>query len=139
MRARAFVDTNVLVYLHDKADARKQSAAQDVLLDDDLDLVISAQVLSEFFVTVTRKIAEPVPLDDAIRLVSGLSELEVVPLNRNLVVDATRTAREFQLSYWDALIIEAAAQSGAGVLLSEDLNAGSTLRDVTIENPFAAP
>lgn len=137
MGVRAFVDTNVLVYLYDAADSAKRRRAREIMLDDRLDLVISAQVLNEFYVTVTRKIPAPLSLDKAATALEALAELEVVPITRNLVLDAARTGRRHQLSHWDALIVETASRSGAAELLTEDLDAGSVLRGVTIVNPFA--
>jgi len=136
MGQRVFVDTNVLVYLYDSADSNKRDRAREIFLDDDLDLVISTQVLSEFFVTVTRKLRTPLSEADARAVVEDLAELEVASITRNLVVDATRTAIEHQLSFWDAQIIETASRAGVAQLLTEDLADGSTLRGVTIVNPF---
>ena len=136
MGTRVFIDTNVLVYRFDGSDPLKQATAAALLADDELDLVISTQVLSEFFAIVTRKLNPPMPIDDAITAVENLSELEVLPVTRNLVLDATRTARDHQLSYWDALIVESASRAGAAELITEDLADGSNLRGVTIRNPF---
>ena len=135
---RAFVDTNVLVYLHDRNEETKREQAQTLFLNNDLDLIISSQVLSEFYVTVTRKIRQPLNAAKAKAAVETLAELEVVPVTRNLNVDAVEVSQQHQVSYWDALIIEAASRAGADQLLTEDLNAGSTIRGVTIVNPFAA-
>lgn len=139
MGSRVFVDTNVLVYLHDASDSEKRDRARAVMLNDELDLVISTQVLNEFFVTVTRKIAEPLSFDDAAKALEALAELEVVPVTRNLVLDALATGRSHHLSHWDALILEAASRAGVAQLFTEDLNAGSTLRGVEIVDPFAPP
>ena len=136
MAVRAFVDTNVFVYLYSRDNPAKNQAARKLLLDDDFDLVISTQVLNEFYVTVTRKIADPLSAADAAEAVAGLAELEVVPLTRNLALDALRTGSRHQLSHWDSLIVEAASRSGCETLFSEDLAAGSTLRGVAITNPF---
>lgn len=131
------MDTNVFVYLYDKEEAAKQERARRLMLDDTVDLVISTQVLSEFYVTVTRKIAAPLSPEQATTAIEALAELEVVPITRNLVLDATSAGQQHRLSYWDSLIIEAASRAGADRLLTEDLATGSTLRGVTIVNPFA--
>jgi len=136
MGVRAFVDTNVLVHLYDAGDRAKRARARALLLDDSLDLVISAQVLNEFFVTVTRKITSPLSVEAAASAVGTLGELEVVPITRNLVLDAVATGAQHQLSHWHALIVEAAARSGCEQLLTEDLATGATLAGVTITNPF---
>ena len=138
MGTRAFLDTNVLVYLYDADDVAKRAIARNLLLDDSCDFVISAQVLNEFYVTVTRKIASPLSADAASAALNALAELEVVPITRNLVVGAVATGIQHQLSHWDALIVEAAARAGTDTLFTEDLAAGSTIQGVTITNPFAA-
>lgn len=136
LEGRAFVDTNVLVYLHDTSEPNKQAVARSIMLNDDLDLIISAQVLGEFLVTVTRKIKPQMSMSAARETLGALAELHVVPITRNLVLDATELSEAHQLSYWDSLIVEAASAGGAGLLLTEDLAAGTTFRGVTVVNPF---
>ena len=136
MGVRAFVDTDVFVYLYSSDDPAKRDVARDLLLNADMDLVLSAQVLNEFYVTVTRKITSPLSPGDARDAVGSLAELEVVPVTRNLVVDALDAGQRYQLSHWDPLIVEAASRSGCEILFTEDLSSGSILRGVTITNPF---
>ena len=136
MGVRAFVDTNVFVYLYSSDDPAKRDVGRDLLLNADMDLVVSAQVLNEFYVTVTRKITSPLSPGDARDAVGSLAELEVVPVTRNLVVDALDAGQRYQLSHWDPLIVEAASRSGCEILFTEDLSSGSILRGVTITNPF---
>ncbi|MGE4425889.1 MAG: PIN domain-containing protein [Solirubrobacteraceae bacterium] len=139
MSARTFLDTNVLVYAYDTAEPRKQRIAQELLAAAPAEsLVISSQVLSEFYVTVTRKLPEPLSLPDASAAVRQLSTLHVVPVDGELVVTATEFQQRWQTSYWDALILAAASGARSAVLLSEDLADGATLAGVTIENPFVA-
>ena len=136
MSARAFVDTNVLVYAFDDADPGKRDAAREVLAEPPAPLVISAQVLGEFYVVVTRKLSEPVSEADAAAAMEGLLRLPVVPIDGELARAAVATSRDAQLSYWDALIVEAAASAGCDRLLTEDLAEGAVIRSVRIENPF---
>ena len=136
MPARAFVDTNVLVYAFDDADPAKRDRARS-LLADDVPLVISAQVIGEFYMVVTRKLAIPLSEAHASAAVDELLRLPVVPIDAELTRAAVSTSRAAQLSYWDALIIEAAAAAGCDRVLTEDLAAGSTIRSVRVENPFA--
>lgn len=136
MGVRAFVDTDVFVYLYSSDDPAKRDVARDLLLNADIDLVLSAQVLNEFYVTVTRKITSPLSPGDARDAVGSLAELEVAPVTRNLVVDALDAGQRYQLSHWDPLIVEAASRSGCEILFTEDLSSGSILRGVTITNPF---
>ena len=137
MGTRAFVDTNVLVYLYDAGEPAKRARAQQLVLDDAYDLVISTQVLNEFYVTVTRKIATPLSIEVATDAVKALAQLEVAPVTRNLVIDALALGQRHKLSHWDALILESAARTGCAELLTEDLAVGATIEGVAIVNPFA--
>ncbi|MCY3951959.1 MAG: PIN domain-containing protein [bacterium] len=130
-----FVDTNVFVYLYDHADAEKQRIARAVLTEQPEEVVISTQVLSEFFWVVTRKLSlDPRAAREGVR---QMATLRVVPIDHRLVLRATDTALTARLSIWDALIVEAAAAAGSDRLLTEDLNDGQTIRDVQIVNPFS--
>ena len=138
MSGRAFVDTNVLVYAFDDADAKKRDAARSLLgASDGPDLVLSTQVLAEFYVVVTGKFAKPVTAEDAASAVTALARLPVVATDAALVQAAIGLSQERQLSLWDALIVEAAAVARCEILLTEDLDTGATIRGVRVENPFA--
>lgn len=138
---RTFVDTNVLVYAFDTADPDKQSIAQDVLDSAaPQELVVSAQVLNEFWVTVTAKLARPLPPGDAARVVADVvASIEVVPVDAGLVLAGIDRHLADGLSLWDALMVEAARASGCATLLTEDLNHGQDHDGVTIHNPFLSP
>lgn len=139
MSVRTFVDTNVLVYVYDGESPKKQETARALVeaLGRTGDLVLSTQVLQEFYVTVTRKLAGPVPERDALEILRWLAEFRVVPTEPALVLSAAQLSRRHQVSLWDALILEAARASGAERLLTEDLQDGWDLGDLRIENPFA--
>ncbi len=137
MSFRAFLDTNVVVYLFDDDEPKKQARARAVLGDREFDLVVSTQVLGEVYVTLTRKLARPLAPEAAADAIDALAELPVVHTDVALVRVAIETSRQTQLSYWDALIVEAAASAGCDQLLTEDLATGSTLRGVAVVNPFA--
>ena len=124
------------MYLYDHADPEKQRIAREVLTEQPEEIVISTQVLSEFFWVVTRKLN----LDRraAHEGVRHMATLRVVPVDHRLVLRAVGTALGARLSIWDAQIIEAAAAAGSDRLVSEDFNDGQTIRDVEIVNPFAA-
>ncbi len=132
---RAFVDTNVLVYAFDRRDERKRMRALE-LIQGGSRLVLSSQVLGEFYVTVTRKLATPMPEAEAAEVVERLCALPVVPVDARLVGAAVATSGAHRLSYWDAMIVEAAAVAGCEVLLTEDLSHGTVVRGVRVENPF---
>ncbi len=133
-----FVDTNVWVYAVDGADpAKRERALEAIAPAPGRDLVVSTQVLTEFYVVVTRKLAVPVSMEDAEAMVRQLSVLPVVAIDASLVVSAIAGSREWQISIWDALILRAAAVAGCRRLLSEDLADGTTYGSVVVENPFA--
>lgn len=133
-----FLDTNVVVYAFDVADPEKQARAQAVLHDTDpATLVISSQVLSEFFVVVTRKLATPLAQADAAAAVRSLSAFQVVAVDSTLVQEAITQQEAHQLHYWDALIVSAASRAGCDRLLSEDLQDCQRIGSLEVSNPFS--
>lgn len=132
----AFLDTNVLVYAFDRSAGAKRQRALTLLNDSATRLVISAQVLNEFYVTATGKLAQPLDLETAFEVVQTLSRLNVVAIDAELTQAAIRLSRDAQLSLWDALIVAAAQRAGCRTLLTEDLNHGQRIGDVEIVNPF---
>ena len=138
MSGRSFVDSNVVVYAADEAPEErvKHETATRLLADEPDDLVISTQVLQEFYVVVTRKLLHPLAEDRAARAVRGLTKLEVVGVDVPLVLAAINTSTTAELSLWDALIIEAARQAGCTRVYSEDMSHGQVIRGVRVENPF---
>lgn len=135
---RAFVDTNVLVYAFDKDDDRKRRIARELIarLASDSRLYLSTQVLSEFFVTVTRKIKPPMPAREAIVLLGDLSVFPVLIADSRTVMEAAELSDASRISLWDALLVVSARNGGAKVLYTEDLSHGQTILDVAIVNPF---
>lgn len=139
MTDRSFVDTNVWVYAVDGSDPAKQAQARAILHPaPDKDIVVSAQVLGEFFVVVTGKLARNVSETDATAMVQRMAGLPVVPIDASLVAAAIAGGRLWQVAYWDALIIAAAETAGCRLLLSEDLGDGRTYGTVTVSNPFGS-
>lgn len=137
MSARTFLDTNVLVYIFDHDEPAKQQRARAILAQAESgELALSTQVLSEFYVTVTRKIERPLDPAYASQVVDWLGCLHVVSTDLVLIKDAIRTSRSAQLSYWDGLVLSAAAHAGCELLLTEDLNDGQEINSVRVENPF---
>lgn len=134
---RCFLDTNVLVYLFDNDSPDKQARAQE-LLDEEKDrAVLSAQILGEFYVTVTRKLKLPLSPFEAAETVESFSTFEVEPLTAELVRAAMRRSRTSLLSYWDSLMVETARNAGAKILFTEDLQHGQEIDGLRIVNPFA--
>lgn len=137
---RVFVDTNVLVYLFDADEPAKQQLARDVVgeLMRTGTLVLSSQVLSELYVTVTRKLAYPLDPESALRALGDLAVYPVVAIDAALVQRAAVRSTAEQVTYWDALILEAAVEAGADVVYSEDLQHGRAYQGVSVVDPFAA-
>lgn len=133
---RTFVDTNVFVYAVDRHNPRKRSRAQTLLLSYGSSIVLSTQVLQEFYVTATRKLPVPLSSEDAEQRVEELSRLDVVSIDVPLVRVAISLSREHRLSFWDALVVAAAEARGCSRLLSEDLQDGRQFGRVRVENPF---
>jgi len=135
---RVFVDTNLWVYRLDRRKPEKRDFIRDWLREiaEEHDIVVSTQVLIELRSVLTRKLDPPLPGSDTRAALEALSAFEVVPANSDLVLDAHELANTAQLSWFDALIAEAAIRSGCSVLYSEDLNHGQRLGDLTVHNPF---
>ena len=139
MNNAKFIDTNVLVYAYDFSQPEKQASAVETL--DDLyetqSGVLSTQVLSEFFVVVTRKLAAPLTVDEASERLENLASVwPVAVITPLVVIEAARGVRQHQLSYWDSLIWATARLNQIQVVLSEDFNQGHSLEGVAFINPF---
>lgn len=136
---RVFLDSNVLVYLFDSAEPDKQEQAMALfgqVAEEGL-IVLSTQVLQEFFVVSTRKLATPLDPEKAIRALEGFASLPVFVVTPEIVLAAARTHRPDSLSFWDALIVQTALAAGAEILYTEDLQHGRRFGSLKIENPFA--
>ena len=138
MSDKVFVDTNILIYAHDKNAGIKRDKAVAVLLDlwNTKRGALSTQVLQEFYVNVTRKIADPIGKQVARDIIERYAVWSVVTIDPNLVLRASRIEEDHQLSFWDALIVAAAEKAEATTILSEDLNSGQRIGTVRIENPL---
>lgn len=138
MNDKVFLDTNVLVYAYDQHDPDKQARAQGLISAgiEAESTVLSSQVLGEFFVVVTRKIQNPLSPDDARKIVNLFSICPVVEIDVSLVKRAVDLHIRYSISYWDALIVAAAARAKCSRILTEDLANGALYDDVLIDNPF---
>ena len=135
---KTFIDTNVLVYAHDTDAGDRHTAAKAVLakLWDNRTGSLSTQVLQEFYAVVTRKFKPPMPRAKARAIVAAYGEWCDIATEPQLIVAASRLEEEHTLSFWDALIVQAAIQAGADRLVSEDLQHGRRFGSLTIENPL---
>jgi len=136
MSARSFFDTNVLVYADDKAAPAKQRRAIDLVAEHRRagTGVVSLQVLQEYFVTVTRKLHVDPRI--ARRKVELLAEFDVASPEVADILAAIDLHRLHGFSFWDALVLRAAKQSGCTVLFSEDLQEGRQIDGIQLVNPF---
>jgi len=138
--AYQFVDTNVLVYAHDVTAGAKHERARELVTSfwESGYGCLSTQVMQEFYVTVTRKVARPLPGDVAARIVADLAAWHVHVPEVADALDAIEIHRRYGISYWDALVIQSALRLGCQCIWSEDLNPGQVYADIRVLNPFTA-
>ncbi|MGE5549193.1 MAG: PIN domain-containing protein [Bacteroidota bacterium] len=138
---KQFVDTNILIYAYDDSAGAKGERARGILVglwQSGLGC-LSIQVLQEFFTNATRKIKNPISIDDAAGVVADVAQWRVHSPVTADVLAAIELARRDKLSYWDAAIITSAQRLGCRLLWSEDLPDGACYGDVVVRNPFAHP
>lgn len=138
MSVEVFLDTNVLIYAVSSAPEELSKKERALELIQHADFGLSAQVLQEFYVNVTRKIAKPLAPDVAVELLDQFRHFPLVPTDYPLVVAGVEAAVRYRISYWDGAIIAAAERLGAGTLFSEDLSHGQEYGGVRVVNPFLA-
>ncbi len=133
-----FIDTNLWAYPLDRREPEKSAFIRSWLreLAKEHEIVISTQVMVELRSVLTRKLKPALSWQDTQAALLALSEFEVVPANSNLVLDAHQLAQAESLSWFDALIVEAAIRAGCERLYSEDLDHGRQYGDMTLSNPF---
>jgi len=141
MSDKCFVDTNILVYAHDRSAGDKHQRAQMVLeqLWDSGQGVLSTQVLQELCINLRRKISHPLPVNEVRLLIRDYATWEVVTNSPESVLQALDIELRYKTSFWDALILQAAESSGASILYSEDLATGQRYRAVRVINPLIQP
>lgn len=141
MSANWLVDTNILVYAYDSADANKQERAVAILnhLAGTGAAALSTHVLSEFYAALTRKrtpLASPAEAEQRLRHYA--ESWPVLMLSPMTVLEAARGSRQHQMSFWDALVWATARLNQVPRVLTEDFSDGRTVEGVTYVNPFAA-
>ena len=132
-----FVDTNILLYAisRDPAEQDKAQRANDVLAERDL--ALSMQVLQEFYVQATRASRpDAIGHQQAVLLIESFRRFPVQDITCGIMMAALDACQRFQLSYWDAAIIEASRAMGCTHILSEDLSDGQDYGGVRVANPF---
>jgi predicted nucleic acid-binding protein len=132
------VDTNVLVYSYDASEPYKQAIARSLMenLWSTRAGTLSTQVLQEFYNTVTYKVPNRLSPAEARDIVALYGTWPVVVIRPPLILSASRLQEQHQVSFWDALILEAARVAGADRLLTEDMQHGRVIEGVLIEDPF---
>jgi predicted nucleic acid-binding protein len=133
-----FLDTNVLLYAisRDPAEREKSEIANELL--EGRDVVLSVQVLQEFYVQSTRATrSDRLTHQQAAGLVETFMRFPIQALTVGVVRAAFDTKQRFQISFWDAAIVEAARAIGSEIVLTEDLQDGQDYAGVRCQNPFA--
>ncbi len=138
MSDKIFVDTNILVYAHDLSSTDRHTKAATIIenLWQAETGVISVQVLQEFYVTLTRKIKNPLKPAEAREIIVNYFSWPVQVNDPEMTLQASEIGEKNNLSFWDALIIAAALRLHAKKMITEDLNHGQIIEGILVENPF---
>ena len=139
MSDKYFVDTNVLVYAYDRSAGPKHERAQALIeeLWNSGSGLLSTQVLQEFCVNLRHKAGQPLAADHVRRLIQDYSTWEIVVNTTESILQALDIEARYRISFWDALILQAAESSGATLVYSEDLASGQKYGSIRVVNPFA--
>jgi|SRR5450755_1265575 len=134
-----FVDTNIFIYAHDRSAGVKHERARKLMehLWTTGQGALSTQVLQELCVNLRRRVARPLPDDEIAKLLEDYLSWEIVTNTPPDILAALRLESRYKISYWDALILNAAESCGAAVLYSEDLSHRQRYGAVEVINPLA--
>ena len=138
MNVDSFIDTNVLVYAATRDPESRGKRERALRLIEEQNFALSAQVLQEFYVNVTRKVRVPLDPPTAREILRTLSRWPAHSPLASDVIAAAEIAESAQLSFWDAMVIRSAQRMGCDTLWSEDLNDGQVIAGVRVRNPFAS-
>ncbi|OGR00811.1 MAG: twitching motility protein PilT [Deltaproteobacteria bacterium RIFOXYD12_FULL_50_9] len=138
MSGDTFVDTNILIYAYDADAGDKNVKALSAIhsLWDSMQGMVSTQVLQEFYVNATRKIAQPLPLAIVRGIIENYLVWQVQLIYPATILRASEFQERHQLSYWDAMIVAAAFEGNAKTLFTEDLNHGQIIEGIQVVNPL---
>lgn len=138
MADRYFLDTNILVYAHDRSAGKKHERARSLVekLWATSEGVLSTQVLQELCINLRRKMADPFSLEEVREIIQDYLRWRVVVNTPESVVQALEMEARFKVSFWDALILQAAGSAGAEVLYSEDFALGQRYGAIRVVNPL---
>ena len=134
------MDTNIFIYSIDSTLelGRKREIARELVKEhiENESGVISIQVLQEFYQVATLKIQRPVPAEDAVRFMQFMSSMDVVVADFDMVIAAVHLHRKYNVSFWDALILQAAKSANCSFVFSEDLQNEFQFDGLVVKNPF---
>jgi len=138
MSDRTFFDTNIILYSKDARDSRKQAVAERLIVEaiEADSLVVSAQVINEFYVNVTQKLDPGLSRAAARTVCRSLSARSCEPVTNETITVAWGIQDRYSLSWWDSLIVASALAAGCSRLMSEDLQDGLRVDELLIVNPF---
>lgn len=138
MSAKAFFDTNVLVYAFDKDEPEKQAVAKRLIgqFGSDGQLIVSTQVLQELYVTLSKMGKQALPAEEVEEIVNDFAEYPLVQVDKMIISGAMKRHQSKAFSFWDSLIVEAALQANCQILFSEDMQDGQQIGQLVIQNPF---
>lgn len=138
MSGKAFVDTNILIYAHDRADSAKNQRAVALIKElwTERNGVLSTQVLQEFAANLQRRLTLSLSRAEIRRRIVCFLDWEIIVNGSNAVLRGLEVQERFQLSFWDAMIVQAAESAGCEALYSEDLSHGQKYGGVLVVNPF---
>ena len=135
MPDKAFLDTNILVYLHSEDDNEKRDIAKKVL--NDYDCITNIQALNEISNVWFKKQAW-----DGAKIEKHLDNIEqvcddVLPVDRVTINKALAIKDRYGFAFFDCLMISSALEGDCQILFSEDMSDGQIInKTLKIVNPF---
>jgi predicted nucleic acid-binding protein len=138
MSDKVFVDTNILLYAHDRSAGAKYERARSLIekLWDSGGGVLSTQVLQELCVNLRRKTAHPLSIEQTRALLQDYLSWDIVINTAESILEALTIEQRYNISFWDALIVQAAGSAGVSVVYSEDLADGQKYGPLRVVNPL---
>ena len=140
MKDKIFFDTNIFIYSIDTSprEKKRSEVARELVKEHIRNEtgVISIQVLQEFYHVSTQKIRRPLSTDKALEYMHYISILETVHPDFDMIVAAIHLHQQYTISFWDALILQASKSADCSLVLSEDLQDGFRIDNLTVKNPF---
>jgi len=136
------IDSNILIYAFDKDEKEKNPAAKVILekiFNGKMKIFLSTQNLSEFYYNVTKKIKKPLEITEAKEIISGLislSNINILNINENTILNAINISFENNVSYWDALIASVMKENNINIIITENDKDFKKIHWLKVINPF---